>query len=243
MKNNTVRLSILLASFVSLWVIISVFQSTAIWFVIINIVAICIIAKYKNADKKAVFLGFVFGIICIPSSVIMGISVILPYIASVCVFKKSSNKIYIFNNGKKSWPVITLILTFVVGGVLGFINILFALSAMAINPSFNIQWFIDALRAGVFEEIFFRLFFFALCIIVTKDKPLSRMQNILCYIIMIVPHVLIHFNLQSFNIGSFIMLSLLFGLPFAIMQRKVNLISAIGVHSFVDLLRFCVLGV
>lgn len=117
-----------------------------------------------------------------------------------------------------------------------------ALSSMTISPSFNIQWFVDALKAGVFEEIFFRLFFFALCIIVTKDEPLSRMQNILCYMVMIVPHVLIHFNLQTFNIGSFVTLSLMFGIPFVIIQRKVNLISAIGAHSFIDLLRFCILG-
>lgn len=122
MKNNSVRLSILLAAFVSLWVMTSMIQSIAIWFVAINIVAIYIIAKYKGIDRKDVLLGFVFGIICIPSSVIMGVSVILPYIASVSVFKKSSNKIYIFSNGKKSWMVRTLILTFVVGGILGLIN-------------------------------------------------------------------------------------------------------------------------
>ena len=50
-------------------------------------------------------------------------------------------------------------------------------------------------------------------------------------------------NLQNFNTGSVITLSLLFGLPFALMQRKFNLISAIGSHAFVDFVRFCVLGV
>jgi len=88
----------------------------------------------------------------------------------------------------------------------------------------------------------FRFFFFAVCIRVIKDKKLSNFQNCICYLIMVIPHVLIHFNTNTFNITTMVILSLLFGLPFAIMQRKRDLSSAIGCHMLVDLIRFCLTG-
>lgn len=118
----------------------------------------------------------------------------------------------------------------------------FAINSMPVNLSFELKWITNALRAGIFEEIFFRFFFFALCAYIIKDEPLSKLHNVLCYAIMVIPHVLIHFNFQSFSVSNLIMLSLLFGLPFALMQRKTNLISAIGSHAFVDFIRFCVFG-
>ena len=59
---------------------------------------------------------------------------------------------------------------------------------------------------------------------------------------MVIPHVLIHFNLENFNIVGVIILSLLFEGPFTLMQRKSKLVSAIGSHAFVDFVRFCVFG-
>lgn len=66
---------------------------------------------------------------------------------------------------------------------------------------------------------------------------------------MIVPHVLLHFPDMIIRngilsiMGSAIILSLLFGLPFALLQRKRDLYSAILAHTLVDLIRFICLGV
>lgn len=106
----------------------------------------------------------------------------------------------------------------------------------------NIKWITDALRAGIFEKIFFRFFFFALCVYFTRDKLLSKMENAICYVIMVIPHVLIHFNFQTFSVGNLVMLSLFYGFPFALIQRKYNLVTAIGSHTFVDFIRFCTFG-
>ena len=111
------------------------------------------------------------------------------------------------------------------------------------NPmKLDILWFLDGIRAGVTEEIIFRFFFFAICIYFTNDKALSKIEGFLCYLIMIIPHVLIHFDRTNFELGGMIILSLIFGLPFAIMQRKHDLSSAIGAHAIVDIIRFCVFG-
>lgn len=243
MKNNSLKLFIFLISLIGLWVISSTLHLTLLWFIIMNLIAIYIICKYKVIDKKSIVISIFFSVLCMPSSIPTAISLVLPYIASMAIFKNSTTKIFLFKNGKKNNLITTIILIFVIGAILSAINVYTVINSIPINMSFTLKWIFDALHAGIFEEIFFRLFFFALCIHITKDNPLSKFQNIICYLIMVIPHVLIHFNLQTFNIGSFVVLSFLFGLPFALMQRKSNLVSAIGAHSLVDIVRFCIFGV
>lgn len=243
MKKDTLKLITLLGSFILLWILAAAFSLQIFWFITVNLSALYIIWRYKDFNIQDIVIGVLFGILCIPSNIIMGISVILPYISARMIFRTSENKIVLFDNQRKRNGIITIVSIFVIGGILGCINILLAMGSMSIHLSFKLKWILDALRAGIFEEIFFRFFFFALCMHLVKTTSLSKIQNILCYAIMIIPHVLIHFNLQNFNTGSVITLSLLFGLPFALMQRKFNLLSAIGSHAFVDVLRFCVLGV
>lgn len=177
-----------------------------------------------------------------PSSPIIGISTMIPFVSSIRIFKKSKNTVHIFSNDKKI-ILLSVILTLLIGIILGAINLFFAIDSIPINPDFKIQYVFNALCAGIFEEIFFRLFFFAMCVYIANDSKFSKVQNLLCYLIMTLPHILIHFHLSTFNLPSVVMLSLLFGFPFALMLRKLNLISAIGAHSIVDIIRFCTFGI
>lgn len=243
MKNkNTSKLIAFLIALIGLWTIYGIIHSMLIWFISINLIAIYIILKYKAFNKKDITAGTVFGVLCMPSNIIMGFSTVLPFIAAMMIFKDSKNRIYMFKAGKRNVFVMTALLILVVGGILSGFNVLLS-NSMPVNFSINLKWFFDAMRAGIFEEISFRFFFFALCVYLTKDQPFSRIQNLLCYAIMVIPHVLAHFNFQNFNIIGVIFLCLFFGLPFALMQRKSNLVSAIGSHTVVDLVRFCVYGV
>lgn len=241
-SNNTIKLTLLLIFFIGVWFTASVLEATFVWFITINLIAIYLIIKNKSTTSKDFIFGIIFGILCMPSSLIMGISTIIPFIASIGIFKKSKNTVHIFDNNKKS-ILVSVILILGVGMILGAINAFFAIGSIPINPGFKIQYVFNALRAGIFEEIFFRLFFFAMCVYITNDSKFSKIQNLLCYLIMILPHTLIHFNLSTFNLPSVVMLSVLFGLPFALMLRKLNLISAIGTHSIVDIIRFCTFGI
>ena len=81
------------------------------------------------------------------------------------------------------------------------------------------------------------------CVLTVKDKKMSKAENVLSYLIMTIPHVLIHFNFETIDLGSIIVLFVLFGLPFAVLQRKRDLTSAIVAHSVVDLIRFVLLGI
>ena len=65
---------------------------------------------------------------------------------------------------------------------------------------------------------------------------------------MIIPHVLIHTPdaLLTYGVVSWIiniiMLTLIFGLPFAVLQRKRDLASAMTAHGIVDVIRFAFTG-
>lgn len=136
----------------------------------------------------------------------------------------------------------TLLCIFAGGGTLAALNILLAVSSTALHPGFHISYLFSALQAGIFEEICFRLFLSACIVQLRKQERFTSVGHILVYGILILLHVLFHFP-QSIDMGSILILSLLFGLPFYIMMKKVNLISAIGAHVLVDAVRFLMLGI
>lgn len=240
MSKETIKLFLILLFFIFVWGITSLFNFTILWLVILCVISIYYIIKYKNIDKKDIAIACLFGMVSIPSNFIMGLVTIPTYLGAMCILKDSNNEVLVIKTDKKQMTI-SLGLGLGIGIVLGGINLLSA--DAPINFSVKLKWFLDAIRAGVTEEIIFRLFFFAICVAMVKDKKLSKTENILCYFIMILPHVLIHFNLTTVNVGSVIFLFLLFGLPFAVLQRKRDLVSAIVAHSVVDLIRFCVLGI
>lgn len=247
MKNNksiSLKLIVIFVLFLVLWLITSMnpMKLNVLWFIVVLILSVLFMMKNKNISRRDVVVGILLGLISMPSNFFMGVISIIAYLGGVSVFKESDDKILLIKSNNKKENLKTILLTIFVGGILGIINIYLGKSAMTINPSIKLKWFLDAIRAGATEEIIFRFFFFAICVYFTNDKVLSRFQNFLCYLIMIIPHVLIHFDRTNFELGSMIILTLIFGLPFAIMQRKHDLSSAIGAHAIVDLIRFCILG-
>ena len=167
----------------------------------------------------------------------------------LCMFKYSNVNVPIFKEKNFKGILESIILTIACGGVLGIINLFLGMSQHKLSLSFSHIHLTTTLRAGVSEEITFRLFMFAICVYLLKGNPKSKIENFLCYIIMVIPHVLLHFpniiattDISSI-VGSVIILSLLFGLPFALLQRKRDLFSAIAAHTLVDLIRFICLGI
>lgn len=167
----------------------------------------------------------------------------------LCMFKYSSVNVPIFKEKNFKGILESIIPTIACGGVLGIINLFLGMSQHKLSPSFSCIHLITALIAGLSEEIAFRLFMFAICVYLLKGNPKSKTEFFLCYIIMIIPHVLLHFPDMiattgiSSIIGSVIILSLLFGLPFALLQRKRDLFSAITAHTLVDLIGFICLEI
>ncbi|OAB44557.1 CPBP family glutamic-type intramembrane protease [Paenibacillus glacialis] len=243
MRNKIgLKLILLFVGLIYLWSFAAKNQLNIIWFALFGIISVLYILKNKNTTRIDVIIGCVLGGISMPSNFIMGLSSIVIYIGAMSMFKTTGNKIVLVKNSTKKDILISCLILIIVGIVLGIINVLLSLSSTAINPSFQFSLILRAINAGVTEEIIFRMFPFALCAVIAKEQNFTKFQNTLCYLIMVVPHVLIHFDLNTFNITNVIVLSLLFGLPFAILQRKRDLISAMGSHTIVDIIRFCLIS-
>lgn len=248
LKKEAIKLFWVFMLFILVWVIANMFNMNILWFVIVSVIAIRYIVKEKNIDRKDIIIACAFGIVSIPSAfgagfilseLIMGIVTIPAYLGAMSILKSSNNEIFLIKYGKKE-IAISFSIAIGIGSILGVINLL--LANYPINLSVKLKWFLDAINAGVTEEIIFRLFFFAICVAVVKDKKMSKSENVMSYLIMTIPHVLIHFNFQTVDLGSIIVLFVLFGMPFAILQRKRDLTSAIVAHAVVDLIRFVLVG-
>lgn len=220
-----------------------------IWFVITLVITIYMILKTKKLENKDIFIGILFGIIAGVTSPFTGLITTVTFIGLRCMFKYSGVDVRIFKDKTFKGIIKSVTLATICGVPLGIINLFMAMTQNKLSVSFSHIYFINALRAGVSEEIVFRLFMFAICAYLLNGNPRSKIESFLCYIIMIIPHVLIHFpDMITKNgvvsiLGSVIILSLLFGLPFALLQRKRDLFSAITAHTLVDLIRFICLGI
>lgn len=104
------------------------------------------------------------------------------------------------------------------------------------------------LSHAVLEEVAGRAVFLALGVAALRGRPQSPRSSLLVWLLMLLPHTIVHtVDLwQSGNLMGAIMqlviLAVLFGLPFAILQRRRDLLSAMVAHGVVDLVRFGVLG-
>lgn len=210
------------------------------------IAAVCaayfLIRERKRLTGKMVICGGILTSICILYRVDFALTVFPCYLCGAALLENQKETIYFYSNRQKHTMRNTLVCIFGIGGILSILNVLMMLgSVQEINLSFHVDKLFHAFFAGISEEIVFRLFLFSLSVYLIQDCEMTSEMNRLCYIIIVIPHVILHFT-QGFNLFGFICLSVFFGMPFAMMQRKLNLVSAIGAHTLVDLVRFIVIG-
>ncbi len=272
--NNTLRLVILLIVFTAAglfcWSYIDAahgIRVREIWYgFVIGVSLILIVLFRKSVSLKDVLIGLLFGLMCVPRALpkypsattvyMLGVyfdkayipfimSVIPAYIASMAVFKNSDNKIYLFKNGRKHVLLKTVLWIVIAGGILAALECIRGI-ATDVRPVFNFSTTAVAvgLETGFFEEVFFRMFLFALCVFVTRGAKLTRLQSILCYLIMLIPHTLAHFSPQWIVYKPLVVLIMAVKmLPMAIAQRRNNLASSVGIHALSNTVIFIVLGV
>lgn len=242
-RNITTRLFLLTIGCIIFALFTAIFKMMILWFILVLMLSIFLIYRNKNKiNKRDIIISLFLSIITMISNMFMGFFVMPTYLASIAVMRGSDKEILLYRHGNKRKLHWTLCCIFVFGGILACINLLLASQNYHINLSIQPYYIFDALRAGIFEEIVFRMFFFSLCIELTRNVVYNKYQEVLCYLLLVLPHVIVHFN-GTIDFISVIVLSTFFGLPFAIMQRKLNLLSAIGAHSMVDFIRYIILGV
>jgi ABC-type amino acid transport system permease subunit len=143
--------------------------------------------------------------------------------------------------------IVSILIGLGVGIPLGIVNLF--LNSAAPNLKITLSCFLTALSPGIYEEMAMRTFIYALCLYFLKGEIRSKGENFSYYFMMVLPHVMIHTPQQFINYGlisgivSILILGILFGLPFAILQRKRDITSAMLAHGVVDIIRFCFFGI
>jgi hypothetical protein len=182
--------------------------------------------------------------VVVHQGLLAGLPTLLSSLAVFSVMEKLSTengKPYhlIRNSGKRPFYqelLISLAIALASAAVLAVIN--FLLSRTHSTENFAITWqrLTICLSPAIFEEMACRAVFMAFCVYLFP-KP-TKFQLFTMWFMMIVPHTLAH----HYDLISSLLLCVIFGLPFALLQRKRDLTSAMISHGLVDAIRFCIFG-
>ncbi len=231
------------------------FTFTAIWS---SGLAIYLLIRLKLPSVKYILISLIFGIavslcylavqmnimVVVHQGLLAGLPTLLSSLAVFAVMEKLSNdreKPYylIRNSGKRPfYPELLISLAIAIASVavLAVINYFLGKSSSTVNFAITLSRLTICLSPAIFEEMACRAVFMAFCIYLFR-KP-TKFQLFTMWFMMIVPHTLAH----HYDLMSSLILCILFGLPFALLQRKRDLTSAMVSHGLVDAIRFCIFG-
>lgn len=231
------------------------FTFTAIWS---SALAIYLLIRLKLPSVKYILISLIFGIavslcylavqmkamVVVHQGLLAGLPTLLSSLAVFAVMEKIGNEngrpYYLIRTSSKrpfyQELLISLALALASAVVLAVIN--FFLSKKHSTENFAITWqrLTICLSPAIFEEMACRAVFMAFCVYLFR-KP-TKFQLFTMWFMMIVPHTLAH----HYNLLSSLLLCVIFGLPFALLQRKRDLTSAMVSHGLVDAIRFCIFG-
>lgn len=134
------------------------------------------------------------------------------------------------------------------GLALGAVNVGLMLSNNELDVQVSLSRVLVSLSPAVLEEIAMRTLFFAFCLSLLQGRITTKGQRFACWFMMVIPHVLIHtpeaFMSQGVISGLVVVIlyTVIFGLPFAYLQWKRDVTSAMLAHSVVDFIRFSLFG-
>lgn len=224
------------------------------------IVSVVILAKHHFPKRKYMVISIGLTALYLMSevfryngfTVISGIILFLSCCASCSVFEKyKENSLHLIRNKKISDIFISIIIGIVFGIILGGINYLLMKGSNPVVPTNVFKALIVSLNPAVFEEIACRCVFFAFCLSMADGEIKGKIQEIAGWCMMIIPHILVHllFGLPTGILESALswLISLVlyigvFGIVFALLQKKRDVTSAIIAHGTVDWIRFCIFG-
>lgn len=126
---------------------------------------------------------------------------------------------------------------------LAVLNVLYFSLSRQINMRNMLSSAVFALKPAIAEEVVFRFFLLSYVYYLFRGKAETRLKNVLIYILLIIPHELLHYpdlfvESPGWAVVMSIAGSIVFGLPMALLMKKKNLQMAIGMHWFIDFVRF-----
>ena len=223
---------------------------------------IYILAKTRLPSKKGIlasvilaalvsvaYLGIQMGLKVV---VLNGVGAGLPtLLCSLAVFSLIEEKVGIkmISTGRKHAPLASLVTAIAVGAMLSIINYFLMKDSNTIDFKITISRLVVCLSPAIYEEIACRAIFMAFGLYAVHKELLrghasapkekaTKFQQFTIWFMMCVPHTAAH----GYDIISTILLCILFGVPFAILQRKRDITSAMISHGIVDAVRFIIFG-
>ena len=225
----------------------------------IIVLAVVMLVKYRLPSRKQIIVSAIFGMLMfVPfvsmAGVIAFLAVRVPlvtFLSALAFFSisnhHSENTIVLLKNKSVKSVVVTISIGLIVGIVWGTINIFLNNDQPA--PHFALINFLVPLNPGIYEEMAFRAFIFATCLHFMRGEIVTKWQRFTVWFMMVIPHVFPHtpdmFIEQGVVSGIIAMaiLSFVFGVPFAILQRKRDLTSAMIAHGVVMIIFFSMFGI
>lgn len=232
-------------------------QTAQIWLILdvyVTILSVIMLIRNNFPNKKQFFISLILGILVFIAyqgmsftSIKTFIVTILCSLASFSIFNKYvNNSLKVLKSTSVKSISVSVIIGLIVGVIWGIINIFLNSEVPILN--ITLSCFITALSPAIYEEIALRTLLFAVCLYLLKGEITTKKEKFSCYFFMIIPHVMIHTPEQFSTYGlitgiiSILIFALVFGLPFAILQRKRDITSAMIAHGTVDVIRFCLFG-
>lgn len=154
---------------------------------------------------------------------------ILTLLASLAVFstfnRYQDGRLHFLDTRTSKSAAVSLLTGVAAGILLGVLNLLVS-GSISGEFSLKLSYFTVALSPAIYEEVGLRTIFYAQCLSALNGKIETQAQKFTVWFMMIIPHVLIH-TPDSFINGSIvtgliavILFSVLFGLPFAVLQKN-----------------------
>ena len=210
--------------------------------------AVLLLIKTKMPSGKGVILSVSFAVISTvaylgyerkPWILLYGLKAGIPtLLCSLAVFsvmeKRGGLELY---TKKGKHPVMkSILIALALGAMLSVVN--FFISGEEANIKFSLWKMLLCLNPAIYEEMACRSIFLAFCIW-HANGSMNIFQRFTMYFMACVPHAAVH----GFPLLQTIVLCVLFGLPFAIIQKKRDIASAMISHGLVDAVRFTVTGI
>ena len=244
MKKNYMILWILFAVFL----LIRIFFKMSYW-IVLSIetcgLAIAILIQAKLPSKKHIIISIILSVLSTvaylgyqrnPWILLCGLRAGIPtLLCSLAVFSvMEKRKGFVLLSRKGKHPLlITLLISLAAGLVLSAINLI----GEKINFDFSWWKLLLCLNPAIYEEIAYRAIFIAFCIWSANGK-MTIFQYFTMYVMATLPHSMVH----GYPFWPTVMLTFVFGLPFAILQKKRDLTSSMISHGIVDAFRFVLMG-
>lgn len=244
-------------SYAVLWILFIVFIAARVMFtmpywVVLTAwtcgLSIALLRRAGKPSKKYIAISVLFAVVSTAAYLgyrqdlrilLYGIRAGLPtFLCSLAVFSVMEKRGgYELVSRKGKHPLLVSILIAVVSGaLLSVIN--FFLDGEPADFKFSLWKVLLSLNPAVYEEMACRAIFMAFCVWYAGGE-MNFFQKFTMYFMMCVPHTVVH----GYPLIETIVLCVLFGLPFAVMQRKRDITTAMVSHGIVDLVRFTLTGV